>query len=410
MATGFERQSHDDCATPRPPGLPESTLKLSPAATEPVHFRDVGRLRRAGAKLAWGCAWCIRTMFGIASLILLLALLAAIPLINFFVLGYLLDVEGRVARSGRLRDAFPLIDLAPRLGSIALGFWLWLWPLRLLSNVATDAAIIAPGGNAAMAMNLLRQAAAIGVAAHLCLALARGGGLGCFFRPIKNARWLAAQWRSGAYWEHAERHVRDFVRALRIRHHLWLGVRGFAGAMCWLVVPTALLASSDKTEGASIIVTVIGGVLLVIVLSWVPFLQAHFAAENRFAAHFQLRAVRQLYKNAPFSWLFTLLITLTLALPMYFFKIALPPQDAMWLETLVFIVMIYPVKVATGWAYHRAAVREKRAFFGFRWLSRLVMAPLLVLFVFLLFFTQFIGEHGKGVLFEHHVFLLPAPF
>ena len=38
------------------------------------------------------------------------------------------------------------------------------------------------------------------------------------------------------------------------------------------------------------------------------------------------------------------------------------------------------------------------------------MVPLLALFVFLLFFTQFIGEHGKGVLFEHHAFLLPAPF
>jgi hypothetical protein len=30
--------------------------------------------------------------------------------------------------------------------------------------------------------------------------------------------------------------------------------------------------------------------------------------------------------------------------------------------------------------------------------------------VFLLFFTQFIGQHGKGVLFEHHALLLPVPF
>ena len=38
------------------------------------------------------------------------------------------------------------------------------------------------------------------------------------------------------------------------------------------------------------------------------------------------------------------------------------------------------------------------------------MVPLLVLYIFLLFFTQFIGQHGKGVLFEHHAFLLPVPF
>jgi hypothetical protein len=105
-----------------------------------------------------------------------------------------------------------------------------------------------------------------------------------------------------------------------------------------------------------------------------------------------------------------MLVTLTLALPMYLFKIALPPSDAMWLVTIVFIVSIYPVKVITGWAYHRAVARERRAFFGLRWLTRLVLLPLLTMYVFLLFFTQFIGEHGKRVLFEHHAFLLPSPF
>ena len=40
----------------------------------------------------------------------------------------------------------------------------------------------------------------------------------------------------------------------------------------------------------------------------------------------------------------------------------------------------------------------------------ILMLPLLGLFVFILFFTQFIGEHGKAVLFEHHAFLLPVPF
>jgi hypothetical protein len=29
--------------------------------------------------------------------------------------------------------------------------------------------------------------------------------------------------------------------------------------------------------------------------------------------------------------------------------------------------------------------------------------------VFVLFFTQFIDEHGKQALFEHHAFLLPWP-
>jgi hypothetical protein len=125
---------------------------------------------------------------------------------------------------------------------------------------------------------------------------------------------------------------------------------------------------------------------------------------------FELGKVRRLFKNAPFSWMITMLVTLTLALPMYLFKVALPPSDAMWLVTIVFIVSIYPVKVITGWAYHRAVHRERRAFYGFRWLTRIVLLPFLATYVFLLFFTQFIGEHGKLVLFEHHAFLLPAPF
>lgn len=355
-------------------------------------------------------ATMIRVLFGIASLILLLAVVAAIPIVNFLALGYLLEVEGRMARSGRLRDAFPLINLAPRLGSIALGLWLWVFPLRLLSDAAADARLIDPGSRSDMGMHQLVRVSAVVIAIHLCLALARGGSFGAFFRPIRNVRWLLARVREGNYWSHADAAVVDFLAGLRLKHHFSLGFRGYVGAMIWLVIPTALFAAANRTEGGPIVVTIIGGLLLMLVLSWVPFLQAHFAAENRFGAMFELRKVRRLYWNAPFSWLVTMLVTLTLALPMYLFKVVLPPRDAMWLVTIVFIVSIYPAKVITGWAYHRALTRERRAFAGLRWLSRLILLPLLALYVFLLFFTQFIGEHGKGVLFEHHAFLLPVPF
>lgn len=365
---------------------------------------------RIAASLTMRGAGAIQGLFGIVSLIFLLAIVAAIPIVNFLALGYLLEVEGRVARSGRLRDAFPLIDLAPRLGSIALGLWMWLLPLRFLANAAADARLIDPGSRTDRVLHRLVAIAAFAIAGHLCLALAQGGSLGAFFRPIRNARWLWRRWRAGSYWSQAENSIADFVSQLRLRHHFSLGLRGFIGAMLWLCVPTALFAAANKTEGGPILVTIAGGALLMLVLSWIPFLQAHFAAENRFGAMFELRRVRELYAHAPFSWLITLLVTLTLALPMYLFKIVLPPTDALWLVTIVFIVSIYPAKVVTGWAYHRAKTREQRSFAGWRWLSRLLLVPLLALYVFLLFFTQFIGEHGKGVLFEHHPFLLPGPF
>ena len=363
----------------------------------------------AGAVLGF-LGWLIRSLFGTACLILVLAVVAAIPVVNLLALGYLLEVEGRLARSGKLRDAFPLIDLAPQLGSIVIGMWAFIFPLYLLAQAAAEAHLIDAGSRADTGLHVLVRLLAVVVTVHVCLALARGGSFSCFLRPIKNVRWLIQRLRDDDYWDKASAAVRDFVAGWRLKHHFLLGLKGYLGAMAWLVFPTALFAATNKTEGGPIIVTLIGGALLVLVLTWVPFLQAHFAAQNRFGAMFELQKVCHIYRSAPFAWTVTMVITFTLALPMYLFKIALPPSDAMWMVTIVFIISIYPVKVITGWAYHRAATREKRASFALRWFTRLLLLPMLTLYVFLLFFTQFIGEHGKRVLFEHHAFLLPAPF
>ena len=100
----------------------------------------------------------------------------------------------------------------------------------------------------------------------------------------------------------------------------------------------------------------------------------------------------------------------TLSLPLYLPKVYLLPQDAMWTITLIFVVTMYPAKVMTGWALHRAVARQEPPWYGWRWLSRWVMVPLMGLYVFLLFFTPYISEHAKGVLFENHALLLPVPF
>ncbi|MCY2966189.1 MAG: hypothetical protein NT069_21590, partial [Planctomycetota bacterium] len=352
-----------------------------------------------------GIGWLFTTLFGIASLIVLLAVVAAIPIVNFLALGYLLEVEGRVARSGRLRDAFPLLALAPRLGSIALGLWLCTIPLRMYSHFVNDAHLIDPGSPSDAGLQMSLIVVSVLAATHMSLAVARGGTLGCFFRPLKNVLWIARRLRDGDYWETAEREVANFVTGLRLKHHFLLGVKGFVGALAWLLIPTALFAAASKTEGPPILVTLFGGFLLVPVLLWVPFLQAHLAAENRLGAMFELKSVRELYKHAPFSWLITILITLLLALPMYLFKAAMPPRDALWLVTIVFVVSIYPAKVLTGWAYYRATHREKRTHWLWRWICWLPSVPLTVFYVFLLYFTQFIGKYGKLTLFEHHSFL-----
>ncbi len=355
-------------------------------------------------------AWIIRAGFGIVSLILLLAVVAAIPIVNFLALGYLLEVEARVARTGRLRDAFLLLDVAPRIGSIVLGVWLWILPLRILGMNRGDAYFIDPGGSSDQTLSFLAPIIALAVAIHICLSLARGGRLSCFFRPIKNYRWIRQRLRYDDYMTHATAGVQDFTRRLRLKHHFLLGLKGFAGAFVWLLIPTILFSASNPEKPATVLLSIIGGIMLMVVLSWLPFMQARFAVVGRWRAMFDFRTIRRLYGYAPLAWLSTIAVLYTLSLPLFLPKVYLLPQDAMWTITLIFVVTIYPAKVMTGWALHRAVARREPPWYGWRWLSRWVMVPLLGLYVFLLFFTPYISEHAKGVLFENHALLLPVPF
>ncbi|MEK6260339.1 MAG: DUF4013 domain-containing protein [Planctomycetota bacterium] len=356
--------------------------------------------------------WLFELAFGVVSLFALLAFLAAIPIANFLALGYLLDAEGRVARTGKLRYAMPLLPLAPKLGGIALGTWCWWWVVRLVSDAASDAALIAPGSGIAIAWRIFLTVLTVGVSIHLVLAIARGGRLGLFFWPTPlNGVWLWKQLRRGDYADRAGNAVRDFIAALRLRHHFWLGLRGFAGAFAWLFIPTALFAAlNDTSKPGQVILTLLGGFLLVLTLSWVPFLQARFAAENRLSAMLELGTIRELFRRAPIVWFLAVVVLYALALPLYLFKLFEVPQDMGWMLTPIFIVSIYPAKILIGWAYSRAANKTRRGWLIVRWVCRLALLPLLGSYVFLLFFTPAVGAAGRAILFQHHAVLLPWPF
>ncbi len=141
-----------------------------------------------------------------------------------------------------------------------------------------------------------------------------------------------------------------------------------------------------------------------------PFLQVHFAAENRFRALFEVGKVRERFRRAPIAFLIAFVFTLLLALPLYLLKIEIVPRDALWLPALFFIVTIFPLKVMTGWAYGRAGRKEKRAHWIFRVGCRLLMLPVALFYALIVFFTQYTGWHGVRALYEHHAFLLPVPF
>jgi hypothetical protein len=356
--------------------------------------------------------WLMEWAFGLFSLFAMLAFLAAIPIVNFIALGYLLEAEGGVARTGKLRFALPLLPLAPKFGGIAVGIWFWWWMVRQFADVASDARLIAPGTTTDAAWQIGLLAFCVCVAIHLVLALARGGRLSLFFWPTPlNAMWLRKQFQRGHYFEMAGVSIREFSAALRLRHHFWLGFRGFAGAFAWLFIPTALFSAlRDTSKPGQVVVTLIGGAALIMVLSWVPFLQARFAAENRLRAMFDLKTIRELYRKAPITMLLSTVILYALSLPLYLLKAASLPQDVYWLLTPIFIVSIYPAKILIGWAYSRAVRKEHRAWRIIRWPCSFLMLPALGIYVFVLFFTPAIGAAGRAVLFQHHGILLPWPF
>ena len=356
--------------------------------------------------------WLFELLFGLLSMFALLAFLAAVPIVNFLALGYMLEAQGNVARTGKLRNAFPLLSLAPRLGGVAAGTWFWWWAVRLVSDAASDARLIAPGTATANAWLIgLRIFAAV-VSVHLILAIARGGRLGLFFWPTPlNALWLWKRVRQGDYLDSAGYAVREFIRSLRLRYHFGLGLRGFVLAFAWLFIPTLLFSAlRDTSKPEQAVVTLIGGAMLACVLSWVPFLQTHFAAQNRWRAMFELRTIRELYRKAPIAMFMAAVLLYALSLPLYLFKVAALPRDVYWLLTPVFILTIYPAKILVGWAYAHAIRRDRRASVWIRWPLNLIQFGLLGIYVFILFFTPAIGAAGRAVLFQHHGILLPWPF
>ena len=355
--------------------------------------------------------WLFLVGTGLASLLLLLAILAAIPIVNLLALGTMLEAEGRVVRSGRLRDGIPFAGALPRLGGIVIGTWLWLLVIRFVTQASADAALIDPGGPSARGWALVRFAVSLLVGFHLLATWFFGGSLPSFFRPVRNGRRLLRALHAGTAWGTASAALAQIIDTVHPGRLFSLGLRGFVGTFLWLLLPTLLFSFlGDTTKPGQVLVTLLGAILLGIALAWVPFLQARFAAEQRLAVFRDLGTVRELWRRAPVVMLLALVILYGLSLPLYLFKIVAAPRDAVLFLTPIFILTIYPARLAVGWATHRAQARPARAWRLLRWPVTALLLPLLALYLFLLFFTPAIDAFGKRALFDHHALLIPTPF
>lgn len=357
-------------------------------------------LRRIWDSLCSAAEW----LFGLVSLLVALAVLAPLPILQFLSLGYFLDVSGRIARTGRFRSGFFGVRKAARVGSLVCGAWLMLLPLRFVSTMAARARLIEQGSPADRNWSIALWILTVLMVAHILGACWRGGKLRHFLwpRPIESFKQVVAP---GAYAAARDR-VWDFVVGMQLPHLFWLGVRGFVGGLMWLVLPVSLLIAA---RGAPV-VGIFGGMLLAVVLLYVPFLQTQMAAENRFGAMFEVGRLRQVFCRAPVAFWLALLLTLALALPLYLLRIEPFAKDAAWIPALVFAAFTLPARLACGWAYGYAHRRERNRNWFLRQGARLAMLPVAGFYVFFVFFTQYTSTHGIWSLYAQHAILLPAPF
>jgi hypothetical protein len=384
----------------------EEDKAASPAEAPPRRRRSALSIGSLIIALLRGIASAAEWLFGLISLVVALSTLAALPVLQFLSLGYLLESSARVARTGRLRDGFVGVRRAARIGGIAAGVWLATVPAWLVGTLARSAELIDPAGRAARGW---RAALILTVALtlfHVLVACARGGRLRYFLWPFGHPFWLIRRLREGGLYVESRDAFWASLSALRLPYYARLGFVAFFGTFAWLAVPAILISAGGRVPPLGLL----GALLLAIVVPFLPFLQIRYAQEGRVSALFSRRAIRERFRRAPWAFAFSLMILLLASIPLYLLKIEMIPREAAWLPSLVFVAFLAPARLLTGWAYARSGRRDRPRHWTFRVLGRLAIVPVAAFYVLIVFLAQYTSWGGAASLYEQHAFLLPVPF
>lgn len=347
---------------------------------------------------------------GFATLVPVLAVISAVPVLNLLSLGYLLEVSGRIARSGRIRDGWVGLAGFAAFGKIVAAVWIAALPVRLVHSFWKDAELIAPGSANAVALRALLVALILLLSLHLGWAIVRGGKLRHFLWPAPWSFLRALGSRDATIRSWISKGITG-IRNLRLAYFFRLGALGFAGAALWLAGPVLILmvAAGFENPGISFLGSLLGALLLGLVVLYLPLLQTRFARSGRFREFLDPLAARGSFRKAPLAFWLGLTCTLLFALPLYLLKIELTPDEVAWLPNLVFVLFILPARLILGWALSRAERRDLPRIWVSRWAARLAALPVVALYVFIVWFAQYLSWHGTLSLLEQHAFLVPAP-
>jgi len=377
----------------------------APPSTE-AQPKKPGLIRQILQRIYAVWEWC----FGVVSIVFILAFLATFPLINLMSLGYLLEVSGRIARTGKFSQGFVGIRTASRLGGMLLGTWLLFLPIRALSDAWQNARIIDPTSPQTQTLWAVTVMATILMSMHVAWACYRGGGFFQFVwpEPFKFFRTIV---HGGMYAEAREKTL-ELIRAIRPWYYFSLGFRGFVGTLAWLALPVVWMIAVRQipNPGGAFVLSLPGMLAFSVVLTYLPFLQAHFAAENRISAFLELGTIRRRFRQAPLAWWLALVFTLLMAIPLYLLKIELIDREIAWLPSLFFVMFMFPARLVSGWAFARSQKRDQPVHLTLRWLSRFAAVPVVISYVFFMYLSLYISWRGAASLFEQHAFLVPVPF
>ncbi len=399
-------------------------------------------------------------IFGIASIIVCAAVAANLPIVQLLSLGYLLEVSGRIARSGKVSDGLVGVSKASKIGGIIFGTWLLLIPVRFFSDSFWyEAWLIDPLSNQTVAFRITQIVLIFLTAAQIVAAWLCGGKLRYFFwqliAPFSFALWafrkmlgsdltrpilsfslnwvspnltddicnakppqdwfvpaiLSKKFRDGNVYAEIRDGLWTFIGSLNLWYYFNLGLRGLMGTVAWLFLPTLLLIAATLLEGPLAIASGLFGLLFAIpIFAILPFVQAHFARSGKLSSFLEVGTVLRFFKKAPLAHVFALLLTLAFALPLFLLKIEPVPAELLWTLSLVFIVFSWPSRIVIAWAYHRGSEKTSPGCWWIRWPLILLAIPISAAFGVILSLTRYVSWNGAWSLIENHVFLLPAPF
>ena len=346
------------------------------------------------------------------SILVILALVAAVPLLQFASLGYLLVAGSRLADGRSWRHCLPGHRLAGRLGVFSLIALLLLLPVMLVEDLAYSARVLDPGSRMAARWALGALLIAGCWVVHVGWAAMRGGRWWHLLWPAP-LKFIKQIWRP-SLWSGASDRLYDLVVQLQFPKLWWLGARATVGALLWLFLPVSMMIIGQRSSlEVAPLVGLLGALLMVWIMFYLPFLQIKFAQTGNFRSFFSIGELRKSYAYAPWAHLLGLVALSTLSIPLYLLRIENPPDELLWIPSIIFALMMLPSKLLLGWAVGYASRRKSRNLqrrsWWVRWPAYLLSLAPIAAYVGALYIAQLIAGQGAFVMYFQHAFLVPNP-